>query len=141
MPRFILNLYSKLHVLIYRLAGGRIGGQVIGLHVLLLTTIGRKSGKVRTVPLGYFEGDGGYIIIASNTGADVHPAWFYNLQSGLPAQIQIKNQVIPVRAEVVSGPERSRYWEELIRRSPRYAGYQKRTARQIPLVMLRPVQD
>jgi deazaflavin-dependent oxidoreductase (nitroreductase family) len=141
MYNTIFKLFTATHLFIYRLSGGRIGGVVQGLHVLILTTTGRKSGRSRTMPLGYFKHDGGYVITASNSGSDHHPGWYYNLKSDPSAAIQIKNRHTPVRAEEVTGEERERLWSELIRISPGYADYQKHTSRKIPMVILRPSED
>jgi deazaflavin-dependent oxidoreductase (nitroreductase family) len=138
MRKYLFRLFTAIHLFIYRLSGGRVSGEVRGLHVLLLTTTGRKSGKPRTMPLGYFKHDGGYVITASNSGSDHHPGWYYNLKSSSLARIQIKNNRIPVRAEEVTGDERERLWSELIRISPGYADYQKHTSRKIPMVILHP---
>ena len=138
MSKVFFRFFTATHLFIYRLSGGRVGGVVRGLHVLLLTTMGRKSGKPRTTPLGYFKQDDGYVITASNSGSDHHPGWYYNLKSNSLAGIQIKNHYITVRAEEATGEERIRLWNELIQNSPGYADYQKRTTREIPLVILRP---
>ena len=141
MYNTIFKLFTATHLFIYRLSGGRIGGVVQGLHVLILTTTGRKSGKPRTTPLGYFKHEGGYVITGSNSGSDHHPAWYYNLKSDPSAAIQIKNRHTPVRAEEVTGDSRHQLWKELIRISPAYADYQKRTSREIPLIILTPYQE
>jgi F420H(2)-dependent quinone reductase len=130
--RFILAIYAFL----YRLTGGAFGGKVQGLSVLLLTTTGRKTGKLRTTPLGYFEQDGGYIIIASNSGANSNPGWFYNLKSHPQAKIQIKNRQFEVTATIVGPEKRGQLWERLEALSPAYGNYAKKTNREIPLIFL-----
>jgi F420H(2)-dependent quinone reductase len=70
---FLTNLFIAIHVGLYRLSKGRLGGTMRGFKVLLLTTIGRKSGRERTVPLGSFNRQGGYLVVASNSGAPNHP--------------------------------------------------------------------
>jgi len=141
MYNTIFKLFTATHLFIYRLSGGRISGVVQGLHVLILTTTGRKSGKPRTTPLGYFKHEGGYVITGSNSGSNQNPAWYYNLKSDPSAAIQIKNRHTPVHAEEVTGDSRHQLWKELIRISPAYADYQKRTSRKIPMVILRPSED
>ena len=130
--RFVLAIY----VFLYRLTAGTFGGKVQGLSVLLLTTSGRKTGKLRTTPLGYFEQDGGYIIIASNSGANSNPGWFYNLKSHPQARIQIKNRQFEVTATIVGSEKRSQLWERLVALSPAYGNYAKKTNREIPLIFL-----
>jgi deazaflavin-dependent oxidoreductase (nitroreductase family) len=141
MRKALYKLFPAIHLFIYRLTGGRISGVVQGLHVLLLTTTGRKSGQPRTTPLGYFKHGNNYVIIASNSGSDHHPGWYYNLKSNPTAEIQIKNHRAPVRAEEATGEAHDQLWNELIRISPGYADYQKRTSREIPLIILTPSQD
>lgn len=132
--RFIL----ALHVFFYRLTGGKFGGTVQGLPVLLLTTTGRKTGKKRTIPLGYFKADGGYVITASYAGADIHPAWYYNLRKDPRATLEINGQRSEVRAEIAGVEKREQLWAQLVALAPGYANYEKKTSREIPLVILRP---
>jgi deazaflavin-dependent oxidoreductase (nitroreductase family) len=105
----------------------------------LLTTTGRKSGKERTTPLGFFIQDGAYVIIASNSGNDTHPAWFFNLNNDLHASIEVRGKTIEVIAEISEGEKRRELWAKLIEHSPDYAVYEKRTSREIPVVILHPV--
>ncbi len=135
MFRFFLGIY----VFLYRLTGGKFGGKVQGLGVLLLTTIGRKTGKQRITPLGYFEEDGCYVITASNAGKDRNPAWFHNLKDHPKVGVQIGNKQVTAMAEIANPTLRQRLWADLVKRAPSYASYEKRTSREIPMVLLRPV--
>lgn len=132
------KLFMALHVWLYRLSGGKLGGTMRGFKVLLLTTIGRKSGKTYTTPLGRFDHEGGYIIVASNAGQPTHPAWYYNLKSNPHVTVQVLDQVIPATAEVLSGEARAQAWRQVIATAPSYADYEKRTSREIPLILLVP---
>ena len=123
-------------VLLYRLTGGRFGGKVLGLRVLLLTTTGRKTGKQRTTPLGYFEQDGGYVIIGSNAGSDTHPGWFHNLRSDPHVTVEVKNKQSEASAEIAGTDRRGQLWSQLIELAPGYSNYAKRTSREIPVVIL-----
>jgi deazaflavin-dependent oxidoreductase (nitroreductase family) len=136
LKRSAFRLFVVLHAFVYRLTGGRYGGHVRGLRVLLLTTTGRKSGRKRTTPLTYFADDGGYVIIGSNGGSAAHPAWFLNLRSDPHATIQIGEERFAVRAEIAGAGRRAQLWAALIRIAPFYAAYAKRTRREIPLVIL-----
>jgi deazaflavin-dependent oxidoreductase (nitroreductase family) len=109
-----------------------------GSKVLLLTTTGRKSGKARTVPLGSFDRQGGWVIVASNNGQPTHPAWYHNLKSQPQASVQVFDKVIPVTAEVLTGEARAQAWQQVITTAPAYADYEKQTTREIPLVLLHP---
>lgn len=111
------------------------------LSVLLLTTTGRKSGKMRTVPLGYLRDGSDYVIIASYAGLPQNPAWYLNLKSHPEATIQVKRQHIQVRAETANPEKRRELWARLIEVAPGYANYQKRTTREIPVVILHPIDE
>ena len=133
---FIFKLFVALHVALYRLTGGKVGGKMGRNGVLLLTTTGRKSGKVRTVPLGCFERQGGYLIVASNGGQPTHPAWYLNLKNKPRVTVQVLDKVIPVTVEVLTGEPRAQAWQQVITDAPNYAAYEKRTTREIPLMLL-----
>ncbi|HEX9012573.1 MAG TPA: nitroreductase family deazaflavin-dependent oxidoreductase [Anaerolineaceae bacterium] len=126
------------HVWIYRLSGGRLGGNMRGFKVLLLTTTGRKSGKAYTAPLGRFDMDGGYVIVASNAGQNTNPAWYYNLKSNPQVTVQVDERILPATAEVLSGEARAQAWRQVIATTPGYANYEKQTTREIPVILLRP---
>ena len=136
----LFKLFMALQVGLYRLTGGKFGGQMRGFKVLLLTTKGRKSGKTYITPLGCFDHDNGYVIVASNAGLPTHPAWYYNLKSDPHVTVQVLDKVIPVTAEVLSGEARTQAWRQVITTAPSYANYEKRTTREIPLILLRPNQ-
>lgn len=137
-----MKLAMAIQTFLYRLTGGRIGGSGRDFRVLLLTTTGRKSGKERTTPLGYFEDQGAYIITASSTAfLGEEPAWFLNLKSNPQVKIQVMDKRLAAIAEQAAPEERNRLWARLIEVSPSYAEYQKRTTREIPMVILRPVEQ
>jgi F420H(2)-dependent quinone reductase len=134
-----MKAFISFYVWLYQLTKGKIGGRVQGLSVLLLTTTGRRTGKKRITPLGYFERDGYYVICASNAGADSHPGWFYNLKSHPQVELQIRDQHLAAVAEPADPTLRQQLWDELVKRSPGYGAYEKRTTRIIPMVLLRSV--
>jgi F420H(2)-dependent quinone reductase len=136
--RIFFRLFMSLQVGLYRLTGGKLGGTLRGFKVILLTTTGRKSGRVHTVPLGGFNQPRGYVVVASNGGQPSHPAWYYNLTRQPQVTIQVMDKVMPATAEVLSGEVRAQAWQKVITTAPAYANYQKRTSREIPLVLLRP---
>ncbi len=137
----MFRLIRDLSVFLYRLTGGKVGGRMQGLPVLLLRTTGRKSGKERTTPLGYFTEDGNYVITASNAGQAKHPAWFLNLRANPHVTIEVQDRQIEARAEIASPEKRGALWSQLISLSPAYAGYARKTTREIPLVILHPVKN
>ena len=129
---------AKLHASVFRATGGRIGGRMVGSPVLLLVTTGRKSGQRRTTVLLYLEDGGRHVIIASNGGTATHPAWWLNLQANPEATVEIGGRKIHVRATEARGEEKARLWQRLVRMYPSYEDYQKRTDREIPVILLEP---
>lgn len=139
MLKALIRFMLSFLVFLYQRSNGRIAGRMQGLPVLLLTTTGRKTGKQRTVPLGYLEHDGAYVVIASYAGADVHPAWYLNLLSQPQVMIQVQDKQMAAIAEPADPELRQQLWARLVERAPGYEAYQKRTTREIPIVLLRPV--
>lgn len=135
----IFRFFLSFFVWLYQRTGGKFGGSMQGLRVLLLTTTGRRTGKTRLTPLGSFEYDGCYVITASNSGSDHYPGWYFNLKNQPQVSIQIGDKHIRVRAEQAQAELRQQLWAELVRRSPGYGAYQTRTTRIIPIFLLRPV--
>ena len=137
--RILRNAATSAHAALYRASGGRVGASMIGLGVLLLTTTGSKSGQPRTTPLGFLPDGETYILVASNGGAAQHPAWYVNLRHHPRARIQVRDRTIEVYAETATGERRGALWTKVIADAPGYQGYARRTAREIPLVVLTPV--
>jgi deazaflavin-dependent oxidoreductase (nitroreductase family) len=129
-----------MHLCLYRATGGLIGGSVVGAPVLLLTTTGRKTGQPRTRPLPCIEEDGAYVVIASNGGNATHPNWYLNLKRQPEADVLLRGKKQRVRAETATGDERQRLWDIAVAKYSGYANYQKETSREIPVVVLRPVE-
>lgn len=127
-----------LHPRIYRLTGGRIGGTVMGMPVLLLTTCGRRTGLPRTRALTYLPRGNDAIVVASYLGEPRHPAWWLNLEANPEAEVQIGAATRPVRAREAVGEERERLWSEIVTDMEEYAAYEGRTERRIPVVVLEP---
>jgi deazaflavin-dependent oxidoreductase (nitroreductase family) len=122
----------------YRLTGGKFGSEMGGFKVLILTTKGRKSGKILSLPLGYFERDGGYFIVASNSGAAKNPAWHYNIKANPnDVTIQVKDKKMRVKPEIILGEPRKPLYAWIASLAPNYGEYEKQTSREIPLVFLK----
>ena len=141
MFKFMLKAGMSVSVFLYRLTGGGIGGKMQSLPVLLLTTTGRKSGKKRTIPLGFLRDGSAYVIIASYAGQPRNPAWFFNLKSHPEATIEVKKRQMQVKAETASPEKRSELWARLVEVAPGYAKYEMRTTREIPVVILHPIDE
>ena len=122
----------------YEGSGGERGTTLMdtGLPVVLVTSRGNKSGKLRKTPLMRVEHDGEYALVASKGGAPTHPVWYYNLKADPEAVvIQDGPTVFDARVREVSGDERAQWWERAVAAFPPYAEYQTKTARQIPVLV------
>jgi deazaflavin-dependent oxidoreductase (nitroreductase family) len=107
-----------------------------GMNDLLLTTRGRRSGKLRRTALVYARDGGHYVLAASNAGADRHPAWFLNLVADPNVTVQIGAQTFAGRARIATADEKRRLWELMVATMPSYQGYQEATSREIPVVVI-----
>lgn len=142
--RFIKPDYSLLgdeHVRQYRETNGEIGYIWNGATVLLLTSIGNKTGQRRTTPLIYARDGEDYLVVASKGGMPSHPAWYLNLIKDPDAEIQVKERRFKVRARTGDSSERSRHWKIVTDVWPNYDQYVQRTDRFIPVVVLTPVEE
>ena len=137
----VLKLMNQTHRLLIAVSGGRAGRSFSGMPVVELTTTGRKSGQPRSCMLTspYQEGDRTYLV-ASRGGDDRHPAWYLNLVAHPEVTVSVKGAPAQkMRAEVLDAAERARVWPLITSGHRNYAGYQKKTAREIPVVALTPV--
>ncbi len=131
------DLFGEEHVRRYRETNGEVGHiWRRGAKTLLLTTKGRKTGEPRTTPLIYEVAARGYVIVASNGGAPEHPGWYRNLVKEPRVELQVKGDVFSARARTAIDAERERLWKLAAQQWPDYDEYQKRTDRQIPVVVL-----
>ena len=127
------------HVLTYRATHGLVGHRVPGMPaMLLLDHVGAKSGKRRTTPLVYVPDGDDVVIVASKGGHPRNPAWFHNLRAHPDTAVQVGSERRPVHARVATSEERKRLWPRVVDAYSGYAGYQRRTEREIPLVILEP---
>jgi deazaflavin-dependent oxidoreductase (nitroreductase family) len=127
------------HTLAYRVTGGLIGHRVPGAPPsLLLDHVGAKSGTKRTSPLAYLRDGDDFVIVASKGGHPRHPAWFHNLRAHPDTTIQVGPRRRAVRARVATPEERTRLWPKVVETYGGFSGYQERTEREIPLVILEP---
>ena len=133
MPRAVWKVFQSFLSLAVRLRGGQL---------LSLTTVGAKSGRTHTVPLGWFPDSAGgnaWLIVASYAGAARHPAWYVNMAKN-PDKIwvEVDKRKIKVRGESLKGAEREAAWQRIVAAAPNYREYQTKTDREIPVVRLRP---
>jgi deazaflavin-dependent oxidoreductase (nitroreductase family) len=131
---------SYFSVMMYLLTGRRAyrGGPDSQAGFLQLTTTGRKSGRQRTSDLIYIRDGSAYVVTASNGGRQSNPGWFFNLQSNPEALIHVNDAQVRVTAEVAGPEKRRELWARLVRIAPMYTGYERRTQREIPMVLLNP---
>jgi F420H(2)-dependent quinone reductase len=136
IQKLLARGFIGAHLALYRATGGRIGGRLGRLRVLLLTTRGRRSGQPRTAPLVYFEAGERFVIVASNGGQASDPLWWENLKQTPEANVQVGRDIRRMRARLASSEERARLWPRIKAENPAYAGYELKTRREIPVVML-----
>jgi F420H(2)-dependent quinone reductase len=135
----VLRRMMGAHELVYRASDGLIGHRFPGFPpVLLLDHVGAKSGIRRTTPLAYVEDGGDVVLVASKGGHPRNPAWFHNLRANPDTTVQIGRERRAVHARVADPDERARLWPKAVAAYAGYRGYQQRTQRQIPLVILEP---
>jgi deazaflavin-dependent oxidoreductase (nitroreductase family) len=125
-------------VALYESSGGTEGTTMRGKPVVVLTTLGAKSGKLRKTPLMRVEHDGRYAVVASQGGAPKHPVWYHNLVADPRAELQDGPVRQDMTARELSGEERDLWWARAVEAWPDYAEYQKKTDRVIPVFMLEP---
>ena len=136
---FFLGPLMRGHAAVYRATGGRLGGRVPGLpSLLLLDHVGAKSGVRRTTPLVYVDDGADVVLVASKGGYSKNPAWYHNLRANPDTTVQIGSERRPVHARVATPEERERLWPRAVETYSGYRGYQERTDREIPLVILAP---
>lgn len=131
----------RLHELLYKRTDGRIGHHMIGVPTLLLRTTGRPSGATRTNGLVYARDGADYLVVASNGGADRHPAWLHNLRANSDVEIQIGRERRKGTARVIepSDPDYGRLWKIVNKNNrDRYSAYQTQAARAIPVIVVTP---
>ncbi|MBW8793695.1 MAG: nitroreductase family deazaflavin-dependent oxidoreductase [Streptomyces sp.] len=132
--------WVREQVELYESSGGKEGTTLMdtGLPVILLTTLGAKSGKIRKTPLMRVEHDGKYAVVASQGGAPKHPVWYFNIKSHPVVELQDGPVKQDMTAREVTGAEKAEWWERAVAAYPPYADYQKKTSREIPLFVLEP---
>jgi F420H(2)-dependent quinone reductase len=135
----LLRRLMGLHTQAYRLSGGIIGHRFPGSPpMLLLDHVGAKSGVRRTIPLVYVEDGDDVVLVASKGGHPKNPAWYHNLRANPDTTVQIGRERRPVRARAATREERKRLWPKAVATYSGYRDYQRRTDREIPLIVLEP---
>jgi deazaflavin-dependent oxidoreductase (nitroreductase family) len=139
MNDFGHRLINRVHRGLLRISGGRIGSRFGSMPVVELHTIGRTSGERRSAMLtAPVHEDGRYVLVASKGGDPRHPSWYLNLVANPEVELRVGGRTIPMHARTATPAERADLWPRITRAYRGYAGYQRRTAREIPLVVCEP---
>ena len=131
-----MDRFNQLLIAEFRANGGKLSGQFTGLPMLLLNTIGARSGLPRTTPVGYVREGDAYVIMASKSGAPTNPDWYHNLLAHGMATVEVGDERFEVTPTVVEGLERDRLWERIVAQWPMAADYARATMRRIPVIVL-----
>ncbi len=132
----VARVVTTAHIAVYRVTGGRVGGRLGGMPVLLLTTVGRRTGRRRTVPLTYFTDGDAVVLVASYGGDDRDPRWYGNLRAHPQVEVTQGRWRRTLVARDATPDERARLWPRITATYRGYDRYQRRTTRSIPLVVL-----
>ncbi len=139
MKDILIKWFMAVNSFLIRISSGRIGSKLGTQTILILHTVGRKTGQPRSIPIAYFDFEGKYLIVESNWGKDRHADWYLNLKKQPHARIDVKGRSISVRMREAGGEEYSRLWSFATQKHPPYLDYQNMTKRRIPIVVLEPV--
>jgi F420H(2)-dependent quinone reductase len=135
MKDIFIKSFMAINAFLLRLSRGRIGSKLGTQTILLLHTIGRKSGQDRAIPIAYFDYDEHYLIVASNWGKEKQADWYLNLKQHPQAKLEVKGKVLSVIAREAQGEEYDHLWKFATEHHPPYLDYQKMTTRHIPIMV------
>jgi F420H(2)-dependent quinone reductase len=135
MKDIFIKWFMSINALLIRLSRGRIGSKLGTQTILVIHTIGRKSGEDRAIPIAYFSHEDRYLIVASNWGKDKQANWYLNLKKDPHARLEINGKTILVVAHEAEGEEYDRLWKFATEHHPPYLEYQKMTTRHIPIMV------
>ncbi len=134
MPRWV----TRLHAWVYRRSGGRLLGRMGGQPVLLLQTIGRRSGQTRATPVQYLADGDTFVVVASNAGTARPPAWYLNLRANPHARVEVGPRTFDVRAQEAAGQERADLWRRMTAANRYLERAARKAGRDLPLMALVP---
>ena len=134
-PRWLLKLFTKVNVFVYRLSGGRLMNTLSGMPILLVKMRGVKSGKTHTIPLMHVPYDNGFLLVASQGGAPKNPAWYHNLIAHPDVTITFDGRTKAMRVRCLLDEEKGSFWSICCEYYPPYQEYQDRTDRNIPVFL------
>jgi deazaflavin-dependent oxidoreductase (nitroreductase family) len=134
----VKRIGTRAHALLYRLSGGRILGRIGGQDVLLLQTVGRRTGRSRSTPVQYLPHDHAFVVVAANRGAARPPAWYLNLCAAPRARVRVGSDDVEVLARELGGTERDALWRQLTAANRYLEGVARKAGRPLPVLMLAP---
>jgi deazaflavin-dependent oxidoreductase (nitroreductase family) len=129
--------FGRAHVALYKATNGKVGAKLGGIDVVLIHTVGRKSGHIRSVPIACYPYKDSVLVVASNNGQARNPLWWLNLKSHPEVEVQLGKEQFTVLAEELLGEEREAVWPGIIKINPRQKHYAKITERLLPVVYLK----
>jgi deazaflavin-dependent oxidoreductase (nitroreductase family) len=133
-----ITFFTSLHIAVYRLTGGLLGSRLGKQSILLLHSVGARTGKKHITTLSYYRDGKNFLVVASNWGKPSHPGWYYNLLKDPCTTIQVRAKVIEVQAHPAKAGEYQRLWQLVTSQNGQYLRYQQGLARHIPIVILTP---
>jgi len=138
MKNIFIKWFMAINTLLLRLSRGQVGSKLGKQTILILHTIGRKSGQDRAIPIAYFDYEGCYLIVASNWGKDRQAEWYLNLKKDPHARLEVSGKSVSVAAHEAQGEEYDLLWKFATEHHPPYLEYQKMTTRHIPIMVFEP---
>lgn len=135
MKNVFIKWFMSIHALVLSLSRGRLGSKLGTQTILILHTVGRKSGQDRAAPVAYFVYEGKYLVVGSNWGKEKNADWYLNLKKDPHASLEIDGKTIPVMAREAQGEEYDRLWKFATGRHSPYLDYQKMATRPIPIMV------
>lgn len=139
MNKFLLQLFMGVNSSLIHLSKGKIGAKLGKQTILLMHTVGRKTGKKYVTPIAYFTTENGFYVIGSNWGQQKNAAWYYNLKQQPVMAIEVGGKEIQVRAREAEGEEYDRLWLNVVAHHPDYLHYKEMCARHIPIIVFEPI--
>ena len=137
--KFLRGLITSANVWLLKISKGRLGNSFLGVPVLLITTIGRKSGQPRTQPLYFLGVKDQIVLVASNAGTPTDPAWLLNIQANPEVSVDVRGKIRQMRGHVASAEEKARFWPQLTTLFPKWQMMEDRSQRSFKIVVLDPM--
>jgi deazaflavin-dependent oxidoreductase (nitroreductase family) len=140
MNKRMLQLFMGINSFMIHTSHGKIGTHLGKQTILLMYTVGRKTGKLYTTPIAYFPIENSFYVIASNWGQEKNAAWYYNLKQQSEIKIEVEGKLLPVRSREAEGEEYDRLWADAVSHHADYNHYKEMTNRHIPIIVFDPLE-